>query len=122
MDPENVVRNFCEAFARQDIEELLDYFAEEAVYENVPIGAATGKEAIRTTLQQFVVPGNEAKFEIVQLASNGSAVLTERIDHLTIGGKQVSLRVMGTFEVSKDGKLDAWRDYFDMGQLTAQIS
>jgi limonene-1,2-epoxide hydrolase len=122
MDPEDVVRNFCEAFARQDIEELLDYFAEEAVYENVPIGAATGKEAIRTTLQQFIVPGNEAKFEIVQLASNGSAVLTERIDHLTIGGKPVSLRVMGTFEVSNNGKLDAWRDYFDMGQLTAQIS
>ncbi|MBW2288691.1 MAG: nuclear transport factor 2 family protein [Deltaproteobacteria bacterium] len=122
MDPENVVRNFCKAFERQDIEELLDYFSEEAVYENVPIGAATGKEAIRTTLQQFVVPGSEAKFEILWLASSGAAVLTERIDHLTIGNKQVSLRVMGTFEVSADGKLSAWRDYFDMAQLTAQIS
>jgi limonene-1,2-epoxide hydrolase len=122
MDPENVVRNFCKAFERQDIEELLDYFSEEAVYENVPIGAATGKEAIRTTLQQFVVPGSKAKFEILWLASSGAAVLTERIDHLTIGNKQVSLRVMGTFEVSADGKLSAWRDYFDMAQLTAQIS
>jgi len=122
MDPEIVVRNFCEAFARQDIEELLDYFSEEAVYENVPIGTASGKEAIRATLQQFIVPGSEATFEIVWLASTGAAVLTERVDHLTIANKQVSLRVMGTFEVSKDGKLDAWRDYFDMAQLTAQIS
>jgi limonene-1,2-epoxide hydrolase len=122
MDPETVVRNFCEAFARQDIEELLDYFAEEAVYENVPIGSATGKQAIRATLQQFIVPGSQAKFEILWLASNGAAVLTERVDHLSIGNKQVSLRVMGTFEVSSDGKLDAWRDYFDMAQLTAQIS
>lgn len=122
MDPETVVRNFCEAFSRQDIEELLDYFAEEAVYENVPIGTATGKQAIRTTLQQFIVPGSQAKFEILWLASNGAAVLTERVDHLTIGNKPVSLRVMGTFEVSSDGKLDAWRDYFDMAQLTAQIS
>jgi limonene-1,2-epoxide hydrolase len=122
MDPEIVVRNFCEAFERQDIEELLEFFSEEAVYENVPIGAATGKEAVRATLQQFVVPGSKAKFEILLLVSNGSAVLTERIDHLTIANKPVSLRVMGTFEVSKDGKLDAWRDYFDMAQLTAQIS
>jgi limonene-1,2-epoxide hydrolase len=122
MDPESVVRNFCEAFSRQDIEELLDYFADDAVYENVPIGASTGREEIRATLQQFIVPGSEAKFEILWLASHGGAVLTERVDHLTIAGKQVELRVMGTFEVTGDGKLGAWRDYFDMGQLTAQIS
>jgi limonene-1,2-epoxide hydrolase len=28
---------------------------------------------------------------------------------------------MGTFEVSEDGKLSAWRDYFDMAQLTEQL-
>ena len=28
---------------------------------------------------------------------------------------------MGTFEVDADGKIAAWRDYFDMGQLTAQV-
>jgi limonene-1,2-epoxide hydrolase len=122
MDPESVVRKFCEAFARQDIEELLDYFAEDAVYENVPIGAANGKEEVRATLQQFIAPGSEAQFEILFLAANGPAVLTERIDHLTIAGKQISLRVMGSFEVTSDGKLAAWRDYFDMAQLTAQMS
>jgi limonene-1,2-epoxide hydrolase len=121
MDPESVVRNFCEAFARQDIEELLDYFAEDAVYENVPIGAATGKEAVRATLQQFIVPGSTAEFDILLLAASGSAVLTERVDHLTIAGKQISIRVMGTFEVTGEGKLAAWRDYFDMAQLTSQI-
>ena len=122
MDSETVVRDFCEAFARQDIEELLDCFAEGAVYENVPIGAATGKEEIRATLKQFIVPDSEAKFEILHLAAAGNTVLTERVDHLTIAGKSVSLRVMGTFEVTADGKLSAWRDYFDMAQLTSQIS
>jgi limonene-1,2-epoxide hydrolase len=31
------------------------------------------------------------------------------------------LMVMGTFQVS-DGKISAWRDYFDMAQITAMLS
>lgn len=122
MSPESIVREFCEAFSRQDLEELLGYFTPDAVYENVPIGAATGTDEIRNTLQQFIVPGSAASFEILFIATAGNAVLSERIDHLTIAGKQVDIRVMGTFEVTDDGKLAAWRDYFDMAQLTAQIS
>jgi limonene-1,2-epoxide hydrolase len=35
-------------------------------------------------------------------------------------GKEISLPVMGTFEVV-DGKIAAWRDYFDMNQFMSQI-
>ena len=106
------------------LDDLISLFTDDAVCEfGANFGGDwVGKEQIRATLQQFIVPGSEAEFEILWLAANGNAVLTERIDHLTIAGKQVSLRVMGTFEVTDDGKLGAWRDYFDMAQLTAQIS
>jgi hypothetical protein len=36
-------------------------------------------------------------------------------------GKSFELQVMGTFEVS-DGKIRAWRDYFDQKQFTSRIS
>jgi limonene-1,2-epoxide hydrolase len=29
---------------------------------------------------------------------------------------------MGTFEIDADGKIAAWRDYFDMGMLQSQLS
>jgi len=122
MESEAVVRNFCEAFARQDLEELLGFFAEDAVYENVPIGVVTGKAAIRATLQQFVDPTAKAAFELRALAASGPVVLTERTDYLKLNGKPVSLRVMGAFEVDSGGKIAAWRDYFDMGQLTQQLA
>jgi limonene-1,2-epoxide hydrolase len=32
------------------------------------------------------------------------------------------LPVMGVFEVNNDGKITAWRDYFDMNQFTSQMS
>ncbi len=52
--------------------------------------------------------------------SNG-VVLTERVDRFMINGKWVALPVMGTFEVA-NGKIKAWRDYFDMNQFQSQLA
>jgi limonene-1,2-epoxide hydrolase len=60
------------------------------------------------------------EFEVHHLASDGSTVLTERTDTFTIKGKTTPLPVMGAFHVS-EGKITAWRDYFDMGQVSAMI-
>jgi limonene-1,2-epoxide hydrolase len=37
-------------------------------------------------------------------------------------GKKVELPVMGSFEVTPEGKISAWRDYFDMNQFTQQVA
>ena len=121
MQPEAAVREFCQAFARQDVEELLGWFTDDAVYHNIPLPPAEGRAAIEATLRQFVGPGGEAEFEIRNLAVVGNVVLTERIDRLTMAGKPVVLPVMGAFEVTPQGKIRAWRDYFDMGQLMKQV-
>lgn len=122
MDPETIVRDFCNAFARQDLAELLGFFAEGAVYHNIPLPPAEGVAAIEATLKQFLDPSGEAEFRIRNFAVSDRAVLTERVDVLTIGGKRIEIPVMGTFEVDANGKIAAWRDYFDMGMLQAQMS
>lgn len=122
MNPETVVRNFCAAFERQDVEELLGFFAEGAVYHNIPFEPAVGRDAIEATLRMFVSEGSTGSFDLVHLAVSGNAVLTERVDHITMQGKTATLPVMGTFEVDATGKLSAWRDYFDVGQLMSQIA
>jgi len=43
--------------------------------------------------------------------------MTERVDVFKLPAKSFELPVMGTFEVS-EGKISAWRDYFDMNQFT----
>jgi limonene-1,2-epoxide hydrolase len=48
-------------------------------------------------------------------------VLTERLDKFVLGGKTVELPVAGVFEL-KDGKITAWRDYFDMATWTKQAT
>ena len=121
MNAETVVRDFCTAFEEQDLEKILGFFSEDAIYHNIPLDPAQGLPAIRAVLEQFVSPDGSSEFEILNLASQGNVVLTERLDRLTIQGKPVAVPVMGAFEVDADGKIRAWRDYFDMGQLTSQV-
>ena len=120
-DSERVVREFCAAWARKDIEELLGYFTPDAVYHNMPLAPLQGIDAIRSTLSMFVTPAERIEFEMLGLATAGNVVFTERVDRFEIMGKQVALPVAGVFEV-RDGKIAAWRDYFDMQTWTAQTA
>ena len=122
MNPEQVVRDFCNAVSRRDTEELLGFFTPDAVYHNIPIAPVTGHEAIGATLRYFLDPSSEAEFEVRGLASSGRTVFTERIDRFVMNGKRIELPVMGAFEVTADGKISAWRDYFDMATFSKQAS
>ena len=120
--PIQIVTDFCNAVPRRNVEELVGFFSEDAVYHNIPIAPVQGRDAIAATLRGFLDPASDAEFEVLAIAGEGRAVLTERIDRFTINGKQIALPVMGAFEVDAQGKISAWRDYFDLAQFTKQIS
>ncbi len=121
MTPESVVRDFCRTVARRDVDALVAFFSDDAVYHNMPLAPLTGRDAIATTLTQFIAPASHVEFAIVALATQGATVLTERVDRFVIGDKRIELPVMGAFEIGRDGKIRAWRDYFDMQQFTSQL-
>lgn len=121
MNPEQIVRRFCEAAARRDVKELGGYFTDDAVYHNIPVPPVTGRAAIEATLAQFLTPATSCEFEMLAVATVGNTVLTERIDRFVLNGKSIALPVMGSFELTPDGKIKAWRDYFDMQQFMSQM-
>ena len=110
---EKVVQDFCAAWARKNIDELLGFFTPDAVYHNMPLEPLQGIDAIRETINMFAAPAESIAFEMRGIASSGDTVFTERVDHFRIMGKRVALPVAGVFEI-RDGKIAAWRDYFDM--------
>ena len=122
MMPEDVVRKFCQAVGRADVHELAAFFTEDAVYHNIPIAPVSGRAAIEATLTQFITPGARVEFELKGIAARDALVLTERVDRFEMGGKKIEIPVMGAFEVTPDGKISAWRDYFDMQQFTSQLA
>jgi limonene-1,2-epoxide hydrolase len=117
---EQVIRDFCAAWERCDIDELLGYFTEDAIYHNIPVDPAQGKEAIRGVMMLFVPMSKKIEFQIDHLVAAGDIVFTERVDTFTLEKGTISLPVAGVFEV-RDGKIAAWRDYFDMQQFMTQM-
>ena len=119
--PADLVRRFCDAWAAGDYEALLGYFTDDAVYHNIPLDPVQGVDAIRATIGGFTGGVDKVEFRVRHLVAEGDVVLTERVDVFVGGGRSIELPVMGTFEV-KDGKIAAWRDYFDMNQFMSQMS
>ena len=117
-DPETIVREFCASWPERSIDKLLTYFTDDALYHNMPMEPVTGKDGIREVMNLFV-PAEDLEAEIVHLAVRGNVVFTERIDRMTMGGKKVVLPCAGVFEI-RDGKIAAWRDYFDLATWQRQ--
>ena len=120
--PIDIVRRFCAAWSNIDADELGEYFTDDAVYHNIPIDPVTGKETIKTTIAGFTTGVDKVEFRVHHIAANGNVVMTERTDVFFAGPKTIELPVMGTFEVTDDGKISAWRDYFDMNQFMSQLA
>ena len=116
-----LVRRFCNAWADGDVDALIAFFTDDAVYHNIPISPVTGKDAIRTTIEGFTAGVDKIEFRVDAIAAAGDKVLTERVDVFTTPDKVIELPVMGTFE-TRDGKIAAWRDYFDLNQFMSQLN
>lgn len=123
MAQENVelVRRFCAAFSSRDPDEVLEFFTDDAVYHNMPMRPVQGKAAIRPVLEMFLKPAERVEFVVLNAAADGDVVLTERLDKFVMGGRDVELPVAGVFEI-RDGKIAAWRDYFDMPTWSRQTA
>jgi limonene-1,2-epoxide hydrolase len=111
---EKVVTDFCKAWSRMNIDEILGFMTDDAVYHNIPMPPAKGKTAIRAAVDGFLKMADGIEFKILHTASAGNLVMNERVDSFQFkGGKTGAVPVAGVFEVT-GGKISAWRDYFDM--------
>jgi limonene-1,2-epoxide hydrolase len=119
-NPIDVVQEFCDAWAKGDLDAIIDFFTDDAVYHNIPIAPVRGRDAIRETIAGFTAGVDTVEFRVLHIAAAGSVVLTERVDAFITPTVTIELPVMGTFEVV-DGKIAAWRDYFDLNQFMSQL-
>lgn len=117
-----IVNAFCDCWKDRDVDRILGFFTEDAVYTNIPIDPPNeGLDAIRNAVSAFIGMSEAIEFITHDVAEGESGiVMNERTDRFKIGAKWVELRVMGTFEL-RDGKICAWRDYFDLAQFQSQM-
>jgi limonene-1,2-epoxide hydrolase len=124
-DPLETVRRFCAAWSENvGVTELAAFLTDDAVYHNIPFEPVSGRDNIADTIASFIRPGppgiESIDFRVVNIAANGPVVMTERVDVFKLPDKSFELGVMGVFEVGEGG-IKAWRDYFDVNQLTSRM-
>lgn len=121
-EAQRLVLDMIEAFNANDLDLILTHFTDASVYHNIPMEPVTGTDAIREVLNGFLAMSTSVDWIVRHIAEGADgAVLTERVDRFEINGKWLELPVMGVFEVS-DGKIAAWRDYFDLNQFQSQLA
>ena len=120
MNNSDLVIAFIDAWNRMDWDAVIDFFDDNVVYHNIPMDKLEGKDAAAAVVMGM--QPSSVNWEILSIAENGNKVLTERVDNFDMtNGNKVSLPVMGTFEI-ENGKITAWRDYFDLATFTSQMA
>jgi limonene-1,2-epoxide hydrolase len=115
-----VAYEFIAAWNANDMNRVLALMDENVRYHNMPVAPLDGKAAVA---QYLASKGgfDWIDWKLLSIAVNGERVLTERVDDFSIGGVEVSLPIMGVFEI-RNGKILAWRDYFDLETYRRQLA
>lgn len=113
---EETVKQFCAAWDEMNLDKILSLMSEDAVYHNLPFDPLDGQQQISGFVNGFFKIAATTKFKILTLVADDKRVVTERVD--TFGFKDGTimkeLPVLGIFEFDKDGKISAWREYWDL--------
>lgn len=118
-EEEAIVRRFLALWAERDADAMAHLFAEDGIYDNVPQKKPMlGREAIRKWLQMCFEHLTRIDVEVLNIATNGEWVLGERVDTHVSGDRLMPLPVMNASRIV-DGKIQMWRDYFDMQTVVA---
>lgn len=106
-----VVENFLKALQNQDFDTFERLIADDVVYQNVGLPTIHGGRRVVKMMRGMQ---GRAGFEVAfhRNVADGTSVINERTDAITIGPLRLQFWVCGVFEVN-DGRVTLWRDYFD---------
>ena len=123
MTPQQTVEAFISHWNACDIDAMLALCAPEIVYHNIPMEPVHGTAQMREMVAGFLADIASCDWQTHAIAANGNTVLTERTDIFNFkDGRRAAIRVMGTFELGSDGRIIAWRDYFDMLEVQREFA
>jgi len=107
-----------DCWTRLDLEDALSRITDDAVFKpDCKADTVAGKEAIRVVWSQYMQVIKTYEYDVKAIASEGGTVFVERDERLNMGEKDLFLPIVAVFEVDQNGKITAWRDYFDTSMV-----
>jgi limonene-1,2-epoxide hydrolase len=109
--PETVVRELLASFAHPDVETVLGYLSDDVEYADTR-GARHGIDEVRKLLHEDFEIAESDIVDIRTIATSGSTVLVERVDHPVMNGEPSTMEIVAVFEFGDDGRIRRWQEYF----------
>ena len=122
MTPDETVTEFLRRVASGDLTGACELVTDDVEYDNVPMGKMHGPAEMTAFLEPMVVDLDEVEWTVHRQATTGSVVMNERTDTFRARGAEMAIPVCGVFEVTADGTISLWRDYFDMAVVNEGVA
>jgi len=123
MPVDDTVLGLWQALSRRDWDGVKTFLSADCIYVDMPVGptlAARGPDDIVKRLKVGLEPLAGYENHAGVLVSNGTDVMYEHSETwLWSSGETALLRFVSVHRV-EDGKVVLWKDYWDMGSMTAQ--
>jgi len=118
---ESIVRDFGEAFVERNVERMLSFFAEDAVWVS-PVGTFKGKEGLRRVLtwDTQISPTVKATRCGIGIMVKGNGAVSESVSEGTYEGKKYEVLSITVFEFSND-KIQHIRLFYDKLSVIKQV-
>ena len=120
-DVEDAVRGFGEAFVARDVERMLSFFADDAVWVS-PVGVFRGRDGLRRVLtwDVQVAPWVKARRFGIDILVKGNRAVSESVFEGVYEGKRFEMSSVTVFEFAGD-KIRHIRLYYDKLSITKQV-
>ncbi len=104
---------------------LGEFMAEDAIYWSLVPAAPQlrGTQAIAQGIEKQFGTYRDCRCEIHAICEGEGIVFTERTDHVVLNSdnRTVSARICAVFEMTSDGLISSWREYWDSDEVITQM-
>ena len=116
-----VAHNMVNAWNAVDADAIAELFSEDGSFQSMMMDEGLqGREAMREHFTRLLAGASMLKLELRNIAENNGTVFLERVDYFTYKGKEGSLPVVAVLDI-EDGKVTAWREYYDRAALLREM-
>ena len=121
MNATEVASTFWDALYARDWDGIRACFTDDAIYYDVPVGAAAaarGPKDIEARLRVGIEPLEAFSHRDVTIVSSGSVVMTEHVEVWDFPtGERTELPFVSVLHVHDDGLITLWKDYWNQPTL-----
>lgn len=120
--PEVIVRRWLDAVESRDVDAVVECFARDGSWQNMPSPPAVGHDAIRTMLATILGRSERVVWDLVTESYSADRAWLERVDRFFIDGAEYAVQCNGVLEFDTEaGVITELRDYVDLGEWRSRL-